>query len=218
MIWLILACTSQREPSVAPESVNYSGYIMATPEAETETFVEGTVSFTLEDQRVIFASQPDPENYPGYWSATLPAGAAYDLLITGPNTYPTRWAGQAPHNHGNWFTGALFAADHTAIDTLLTTIAPQAPGPKNGATLLWGFPWDAENWDCAAVRVQEKPVSCYNSNEDGSLSPITEGPFEWFFATDLSDGPVFVDSGLNGTYLYPAQPGEVILAGWFLGE
>lgn len=218
-LWLLTACVDERGPRAAEDQVDYTGYLYQGPDVSDATrLADGSVVFTLDgvegDERVVEATQPYGD-YPGYWSATLPSGAAYTLRIEAADAYPAIWAGNAPENDGNWFGGALFGGATTQVDDFLAALALEAD--PTGVTVIGG-PWDPDAWDCAAVTIGGAGPHCfYQDPTTGALSEVRQGAFTWFVATGLPGGDVTVDSGLGGLHTYTALAGDLVYAFWFQG-
>jgi hypothetical protein len=66
------------------------------------------------------------------------------------------------------------------------------------------------------VRVAGTQPYCFTSADDGTLTPVTEGAFDWFFAFDLPAGDVTVEDGFGGEETWPAQEGDLVLAFWMV--
>jgi hypothetical protein len=168
------------------------------------------------------AEQPFPDQYPGYWGIEVPPDTPFQLTLQGDGYYPAIWAGMTPSTPGSWFSGALFAAETDYIDSLAQTLAPEAPPLSEGGVQLWGVPLDPEAWDCAKISIQDatgtKSVSCFTLSEDGAtLTPITTGSLNWFYAAGLEPGEILLDSGIGGSYTYSAIDGSIVMAIWFVG-
>ena len=218
-MWWIFDCSPQRGLQPAEAEVSYAGYVYATPDTEGEPFTAGTMEFQPGEGEPVHGEQPYPEDYPGYWWATLPASESFELRISGDDVYTTRWAGHAPASDGGWFAGTLFAANKVWTDELFAQVAPDAGKLSEGAIHRWGLPYDPDAWDCTSVRVQGQPVRCFAFDPDtGDLVPVESGAFDWFFAVDLAPGAVEVDSGIGGKFVYTAEPGDLVMALWFQGE
>lgn len=217
-MWWIFDCSPQRGIQPAEEEVTYGGYVYASPDTEGELLEVGKLEYTLPGPVLKPAEQPYPDDYPGYWWALLPASSPFELRITGEGLYPTLWAGQVPASDASWFSGTLFGGQKEWIDDLFAQVAPDAGKLSEGAIHLWGIPYDPEAWRCEQVRVQAAPVLCFALDpETGTLLPVEQGSFDWFFAVDLEEGEVEVDSGIGGTYRYTALPGDLVMALWFQG-
>ncbi len=219
LLLLLGACGAGRGQRPAAADVTFSGWIYDSPAYE-EVLADGALSFALPSGSAVDASQPYPA-YPGYWSATLPASTQFSLRLTGEGAYPSVWAGDSPGSDGSWLPGALFAADTVYVDALLLAVTEDtslAPGAlADGAVHLWGMPEDGSDWDCAAVRVAGVAPLCFAvGDEDGSLIPVMDGAFDWFFAFDLVPGSVVVEDGFGGEEVWPTQSGDLVLAFWMV--
>ncbi|MES2640955.1 MAG: hypothetical protein V4850_15805 [Myxococcota bacterium] len=217
---LLLACGTERGLRDAPTEVTYGGWVYDSLLYEG-VFAEGTLTFTVGGDILaepsVAAEQPY-EGYEGYWLATLPPKAPFELRVEGEGAYPTVWAGDTPGANGTWFPGALFAGGTVEIDALLAgLVLPEgvAPGAlAEGAIHLWGRPSDGTDWDCAAVKVNGVVPLCYVLEEDGSLRPVGEGPFDMFFAFDLPPGQVVLEDGFGGGEAWTAVEGDLVMAWW----
>lgn len=225
MVWLLLACAAERGPRDASDTVEYDGYVYQGPNASAETLLaSGELRFELDDGEPVEAAQPYAEDYPGYWRAELPASAPFTLRIAADGAYPAVWRGVAPAADGAWFSGALFGGSTAEVDAWFAAFAlPDAVRLQSLAdgevVHVWGAPWDADAWDCAAVRVADEPVYCFAQDAaTGLVIPVESGPFTWFLAVNLQPGELVVDSGLGGRETYVARGGELVYAFWFLGE
>lgn len=218
---LLLACASERGPRAGDGVAEFDGYIFRGPSAAEEQVLDtGEVVFHTADGDLA-AEQPF-EDYPGYWRVDIPVGVPYELTLRADDAWPVRWAGTAPGGDGAWFSGALFAGDLTLVDELLSTLGP--PGHESmdpadtSVTHVVGSAWDAEAWDCARLRVNDAPATCYAVDaETGIAVEVTEGPLSYFVSLGLPAGPVTVDSGLGGVHTYAAEGGEIVYAFWFQG-
>lgn len=238
---LLAGCADERGQRPAEAEVGYAGYVWASPavdEAGEGTLLTGAgaeVAFTvLSGDRAgegIAAAQPYAA-YPGWWAAELPAGEDVAIRIAGEGLYPARWRAAAPGSDGGWYSGALFGAEAGWADALFAAVDPGARALSAGATHVWGAPLDPENWDCAAVRVTgaadaagDGAVRCFDVSEEGAMTPVVSGSFDWFFALDVAPGEVAadgtgritVDSGLGWEASYTAAEGEVVMALWLRG-
>lgn len=218
-MWFLLACGDARGPRDPSDTVEYSGYVLSGP-TDTETLLtDGTATFTPDEGEAVEAEQPY-EDYPGYWSAELPTGTPFTLRLAGSGAYPSVWRGRAPGADGTWFSGALFGAERTQVDTFLAGLdvplgsSPAALGEGEVAH-LWGYPWSAEGWDCALLTVNGEPALCYFQDPDtGSLTRVQQGAFTWFVALNLEPGGVVVDSGVGGAETYQVAGGDMVYAFW----
>ena len=219
LLLFLVACGAGRGQRPAASDVTFSGWIYDSPAYE-DVLAEGALSFALPSGSPVDTSQPYP-SYPGYWSATLPASTSFSMRLTGEGAYPSVWAGDSPGADGSWLPGALFAAEQTYIDDLLLTVTEaMSPAPTalaDGAVHLWGMPQDGSDWDCAEVRVAGVAPLCFVvADEDGSLTSVTEGAFDWFFAFDLAPGSVVVEDGFGGEEAWPTQAGDLVFAFWMV--
>lgn len=221
MILLLLACTDERGPRDPSDPVEFDGYVFAGPTDQETQLTGGTVVFTPDGGEPVEAEQPYVDDYPGYWRADLPAGVPYSLRIVGNTGYPAVWRGTAPQADGSWFSGALFGADTDQVDTFLdsldlpVTVSVQPLG-EGAFAHLWGYPWDAEGWDCALVTVNGVRPLCYLQDPTtGFTSRVDSGPLSYFVALNLPPGAVVVDSGLGGQETYVAEGGDMVYAFWF---
>lgn len=221
MLWFLLACGSERGPRDPGDVVEYDGYLYAGPDASSETLLAtGTVRFRLDGGAEVLAEQPFAEDSPGYWRAELPASTPFALRVESEGAYPAVWRGVSPAADGSWYSGALFGGSKAEVDAWFATFGIGVDPVAWGQSVqVWGAPWDAEAWDCAAVRVNGAPVACFAQDAaTGTTVPVQSGAFTWFVATGLEPGGTLVESGLGGQELYDAVAGDLVYAFWFLGE
>lgn len=215
LLSLLLACGAERGLRAAPDVVSYGGWVYSGPPSAEVVLADGALTFTTAEGDVE-AAQPYAD-YPGYWLAELPPATPFQLRLEGEGAYPTVWAGDTPGANGSWFAGAVFAAEQAYIDDLLASLdtGMRSVGALgDGAVHLWGLPNDREAWDCAEVSVQSRGVSCYAFDDAGAIGPVSEGPFDWFFAFDLDAGEVTLDDGTGPTETWTAAPGDLVMALW----
>lgn len=202
--------------------VDFEGWVYSSPAlTDSDLMSEGYLAFTLPDGDLVVGEQRY-EDYPAYWSVSLPPGVEFDLRIEADGAWPTLWRGNAPESDGIWFAGGMFAADEAYMEALVAALplgafASVGDLADGEVAHLWGTPADS-GWDCADIRVAEQPVLCVTVSEDGTVSAIEEGEPDWFFAFDLSPGEVLVESGLGGEATYAATGGAWIFALYFYGE
>jgi hypothetical protein len=215
VLLLLLACGSERGLREAPDEVTYGGWVYQGPPADDVVLSDGPLTFTLGDE-VVLAEQPYAD-YPGYWLATLPPGAPFQLRVEGEGAYPTVWAGDTPKANGTWLAGALFAGEKAYIDELFAGLdlgSTVIGSLKRGAIHLWGVTNDREAWDCATITVQGAAPMCFAADESGALQRVTEGPVDWFFAFDLAPGEVVLDDGTGPIETWTATDGDLVMAFW----
>jgi len=215
-------CGSERGPRDAGDTVSYAGYIYAGPDTSSGNMATGGLTTFEVDGVGLPATEVAPDSYPGYWSIELPAKARYDLTITSEGAWTARWAGTAPATAGAWYSGALFGGAPAEVMTFLTALGVSGTGslsPDDDTVVhVLGSAWDGENWDCAEVLVGGETPDCFAQDpETGVISRVRQGPFDYFVQLGLPAGPVTVDSGLGGTYTYPASGGDLVYAFWFQG-
>lgn len=218
---LFAACESERDTRPAADEVAFSGWVFESPASTEDDAVlgDGTLTFQLDGEDEPVEAEQPYEDYPGYWTATLPAKAPFTLRIEGDGLHPSVWAGDAPGADGSWFAGTLFGAETSFVDDWFAALA-EAEGftvqPLGTDVVhVWGQPLDGSVWDCAAVRVAGTRPRCYAVDDTGAMTPVDAGPFDWFFAFDLPPGDVEVDSGLGAVEVYPTTGGELVWAFWF---
>jgi hypothetical protein len=215
---LVGACGAERGVRPLEDEVSYSGWVYDSPKYEA-LVVDGPLTFTLPDADSVEAVQPY-EDYAGYWQATLPRSTPFTLRVEAEGAYPTVWAGDTPGADGSWLQGNLFAGGIEVIDGVLASLdLPDTVTPRalaDGAVDVWGVPLDGSDWDCAAVRVGGTAPFCFDQGDDGTLTRVADGPFDWFFAFDLPPGDVRVEDGFGGEETYPTQAGDLVLAFWWV--
>lgn len=215
-LWMLAACVDERGPRPAEDEVEYAGYLYQGPDVSEETrLAEGSVQFLPDGADAEIDALQPYEDYPGYWSVTLPAAVGYTLRIEAESAYPAVWAGTAPANDGSWFGGALFGGDAAQVDDFLASLGLAVEAET--VTVI-GSPWDAEAWDCAAVTISGAAPSCFLQDpETGLLSEVREGALTWFVETGVPAGDVTLDSGLGGVHTWPTIAGDIVYAFWFQG-
>lgn len=225
----LLGCGAERGPQEAPEGdISYSGYILASPDAENEVFDAGTVDFTLEDGTeegmVVAATQTYPEQYPGYWEATLPPESRFQLRLEGEGSYPSVWLGQTPATAGTWLSGVLFAAETTYMDSIFALVSRRATPIDPDSVQVWGIPSDADGWLCEKIVATGTSdgltvsgnVTCLVFSEDGtSATPVTSGALDWFFVTGLPPGEIEVSYEDSKGFFSSTEAGDIVMALWF---
>ncbi len=216
LVSLLPGCGYERGVREAPEEVEYGGWVYLGPPSSEVVLADGPLTFSFAEAEPVVAEQPY-DGYPGYWLATLPPGEPFQLRLEGEGAYPTVWAGDTPGANGSWLAGALFAGEKAYIDELIAGLdLPLArPGAlADGAIHLWGLPNDGTAWDCAAVRVQDTQPVCFVFDDEGVMSRVESGPFDWFFAFDLAPGDVVLDDGTGPIETWTAEPGDLVMAFW----
>ncbi len=220
IVALLCACSDERGPRAAPDSVFFSGWIYPDASAveDGEPLSDAEVVFTPEAAEAVEATQPYAD-YPGYWSVELPPDVPITVRITSGDAYPAVWAADAPGANGQWLAGTLFGADRAWIDAFFAEVAAAAavelPALGADTTHVWGAPLDGSAWDCAAVRVAGVQPVCLGTDADGNTALVDEGPFGTFFAFGVAAGAVTVEApGLVETYL--AEGGDVVHAFWLV--
>lgn len=201
--------------------VTFEGYVYESPDVGDETTLDsGYLGFTPDGGSLVLGEQLY-ESYPAYWTVTLPPSTDFTLRMEAPDAWPTLWRGRSPETSGIWYNGALFAADTAFMESwiaeldlpIMTDVADLGDG---AVAHLWGSPGE-DGWECADVRVNGEPALCFLSNEDGSISRVTEGDFTWFMAFNLEPGAVTVESGLGASSTYDVPGGVWIFAFYFQG-
>lgn len=222
MLLFALACdygyfTSMRDPEPLGELVSWQGYVYRDPDAADEgVLTDGELVLTPADGAEPVAFSQLYSDYPGYWGGEIAPAIDVEIRISGPGLRPAVWSATTPGGDGLWFSGALYGMDEAWIAALFEALGLQ----DRGEVAVWGAPADPDAWDCALVRVQDTPVSCFLIDEAGSVSVVESGPMTWFFATGLDAGEVVVDAGgARGgvSHSYMAEPGDIVLAHWFWG-
>lgn len=223
-MWLLLlACADERGPRDPADVVEYDGYVFAGPTDTELQLTGGSMVFTPDEGDVVEATQPFVDDFPGYWRAELPPGTPYTLRIVGDTGYPAVWRGTSPGADGSWFSGALFGADTDQVDAFLEGLdlpVSVVAEPLAGASVahLWGYPWDAEGWDCGLLTVNgARPVCYLQDPSSGFTTRVESGPLTWFVALNLPPGEVTVDDGQGASETYVAEAGDMVYAFWFSG-
>lgn len=228
-MWLLAGCAgffeigSERGTgSPDGEPISWSGYVYASPDTSTGAMVEdGPVSFVVDGEEEPVEAEQPYENYPGYWSVTLAPGVKTQIELTSAAAWPTVWRATAPETDAAWLGGALVAADTAFMDEFvgalplgpLTSVDDLADGE---VTHLLGTPLD-DGWDCAQVTVAGEPADCFAVGDDGTVTQVDSGSFDYFFAFNLEPGDIVVDSGLGGGDTYSTRGGDWIFALYFQG-
>ncbi len=223
------ACTTQSAADTG--LVQWAGYVYTGPQADvlysTTTDAAATVSFvpdgaadggdgaagdsvTLDGPYA--ASEPGPAAHPGYWSVKVPPSTPFTIrLSTSPGAV---WRATSPTVNASWFAGALFGADGSEVDALLTALGAPARGTDS---IVIGKPWDT-GWDCANVRVDGVVPACFLVDSAGSVSPVTTGDLSYFVSSPVVGPTTTVTSGLGATETYALDAGDVAMAYWFTGN
>jgi hypothetical protein len=229
---VLLACLdpaafggSERDVRPAGESVRWSGYVLRSGDEDALPLTDGHVVFmTSEDGSAHEAAQPSPTDYPGYWSADLPADVPVTVRIDGPGLRTAAWPMRTPRETANWSAGTLFAADTAWIDARFERAAREAgldaPAWRDDRVRAWGFWRDGATGDCATTSLGDARVVCLATDAAGVLEAVTEGPYDSWYAWDLAPGPlVFAaigDSGTTTRVALQAEAGDVATFAWLV--
>lgn len=219
---LLPACTVSLATETDDGVVAWSGFVFSSPAVSEETyFGAGSLAFGADGAEPIAGEQPYAEDYPGYWAVELPPSVPVVVSLASDTAWPTIWHGVTPGTDGRWLSGALFAADVAYLTELFAAL-PFAMGTtpsdlgESGLVHVWGSPADT-GWDCADVRVADTIPTCFAIAEDGSVTRVNSGEFDWFFAVDVPPGEIVVSSGLGAEAAYNAAAGSFVMAHYFYG-
>lgn len=222
VVLLLPACTVSLATEEDDGVVAWSGFVFSSPAVSEETyFGTGTVDFAADGAEPVAGEQPYVEDYPGYWAVELPASVPVVVNLDAEAAWPTVWQGVTPGTDGRWLSGALFAADVAYMTELFAALPfPMGTTPsdldESGLVHVWGSPADT-GWDCADVRVAEATPTCFAIADDGSVTRVSSGEFDWFLAVDVAPGTIVVASGLGAEAAYAAAAGSVVMAHYFYG-
>lgn len=221
---LLTACGAERGVREPPTAVTYGGWVYDSLLFEA-VLTAGAVTFTVpteaEPQGEALAAEQPYEASQGYWLVTLPPNVPFELRIEGgEGFYPSVWAGDTPGANGTWFPGAVFGTSIAEVDALLAGLdlpLGVAPGSLGGGAIhLWGRPYDGTGWACETVTVNGVAPLCYTLGPDGSLTRVSSGPFDMFFAFDLAPGEIVLEDGFGGAEAWTAVEGDLVMAWWMV--
>lgn len=206
------------------DTVHWSGFVYASPDTQNGGVLGDKAMTVLPDgdgAEAITADEPYADDYPGYYDASVPPDSKVTVQLNGGDAYPTVWRGTTPSRNGRWLSGALFGADREYIAKVIAALPlPIGVSPsdldKKSVVHVWGSPLDA-GWDCASVRVAGQSALCFAVADDGSITRVADGEFDWFFAFDIPVGEIVIESGLGAEESYSADAGTFIMAHYFLG-
>ncbi|MFZ5481211.1 MAG: hypothetical protein ACOZNI_30915 [Myxococcota bacterium] len=221
MLWLVGCGVDwvDRGPREAPDEVTWRGWVYTYPPSseDTPTHTGGTLVLAPDGSDPIEAEEPYVPDYPGYWQAVVPAGVPVTLRIEGEGLYPAVWAGDTPTGDAIWLNGYLFGADAAYMESIWAALplpAGVAVPPGRQTVAVWGTVPDGEAWSCETMVVGDDRPYCVAVGDDGTLTRVDAGPFDYFFAFGLPEGDVLVDSGTGAAETYPAEGGDVVMAFW----
>ena len=224
VLTVLLACGVAREERAASDIVTWRGYVFRSPVVEDgeDVLSDGTITVSPLGGDAIPAEQPFPDEYPGYWSVELPAGAAVRIDIEGEGLYPSRWAADAPSNDGSWSTGSVFGMERAWADATFAGVGELAtvevPPLDATRTHAWAFRRDGAGGVCEDLTIGGVAPVCLLADEAGELSVVTEGVWSQAFVFGLAPGPVELAVGGRVLETYVATGGDVVVAGWIAGD
>ncbi len=232
MLGLLAACVdlstfgdSERDTRPAEARVRWSGYVLRSGDEDASPLDDGTVTFVVAGSGETFlATQPSPEDLPGYWSVALPPDVAVTVRIEGPGLRRAVWPLHTPGESANWSTGTLFGAEVDWIDARFQRAAREAglPEPtwRDDRVRLWGFWRDGATGDCAATSLDDMPVVCLATDEAGGMEAVEAGPFSSWYAWDVAPGArMFAAGGTDGGVTrvgLDAEGGDIVTLGWLV--
>ncbi len=190
---LLCACEPITEVDLGDEAV-WSGYIVEDPylSEDLALLADATLSVTGAAANI----QAPTNEAPGYWTVTLPANTAVELLVTAENHLPTLRAAVSPVGRAI-FTGYLFPwSTETVLPVLdatdITGLVDSTALIDGTAAALWLEPLDPTAWTGASLALSvdgvEVPFVALRS-VDGVLTPAgPNDPIQLVLATEIPDG------------------------------
>ena len=239
MVWstmmMLAGCQYLEEQRELPTDITWDGYVLAQLADGTEAEVLDVGSVTLLDLDGAHLIDADHLGN-GYWRAEeVPVDIDVAIRLEGPTAAtdtlplmtPTVWRGRTPQGRASWLTGALYLRDLDYTEAFLTSLevfpSVDIPALADGETaVLWGEPWDAENWAGASLAVtdgagESARVLALVLAEDGTMVEAGESdPIDLFVAWNLSPGTVTLDveaaDGRMVSETWPAEAGDLLSA------
>lgn len=223
MLWIFTGCIAQTD------EVIWSGNVYSLFSAQLESSPEATLDILGMEGQIILSAETPYESNPGYREFTIPEdnlGQEVQILVSGPDLYPTLYVGTTPKNSAIWLNGSLYGYGSLWTESFFLSLNTEISSPAQREFVqLIGRPSIPSDWENVKLSLVEedgtlRDVQRYRYDDTGFLIaiPPIEGALQidLFTCTDISPGAITLtvehDDGRSVDIGYYAQGGTVINA------
>jgi hypothetical protein len=227
MLWILGGCLTQNN------DVSWAGNVYALFTTQLESNDQASLDILNMQGEVLLSANAPYDSSPSYREFTIPEanlGQEVQILVSGPELYPTLYVGTTPETSAIWFNGSLYGYGSMWTESFFLSLNTDISSPAQSEFVqLIGRPSLPSDWENARISLLEedgtlRDIQRYRYDDTGFLIAIPSSEdalqIDLFTCTDIAPGAMILsvehDDGRKVEIEYYAQGGTVINAAHLL--